>query len=270
MKTKNLIFISTFLIFILLGINCLAQTQNSIILQGQYNNKNLYVQNPIGPLGFGYCVTHVKVNDLLTTDQVLSSAFEIDLSNCDLQHGENVEIQIFYTSGCGPNVLNPEVLQPKSTFEIVNISVDDVGLLSWTTVGEHGALTYVIEQYRWNKWIKIGEVDGNGKPRQTSYSYQTVLHSGTNEFRIYQVDGANNKRYSSITRLDNSKDLEVEIIDRKIKNKLTFSRTTAYEIYDCFGNLILKGYTESVNCKKLEKGDYYVNFDNKNQLISKQ
>ena len=59
-------------------------------------------------------------------------------------------------------VLNPEVLRPKSTFENLSINVDKDQILNWKTKNEQGKFTYIVEQYRWNKWVKIGEVDGTG------------------------------------------------------------------------------------------------------------
>lgn len=52
----------------------------------------------------------------------------------------------------------------KSTFVVADggISCTPDGTLTWTTTGESGKLTFTIEQYRWNKWVAIGEVDGLG------------------------------------------------------------------------------------------------------------
>ena len=49
-----------------------------IILEGNYQGKNLYIQNPFGSGGVGFCVTEVLVNGNITTDEINSSAFEID------------------------------------------------------------------------------------------------------------------------------------------------------------------------------------------------
>ena len=38
-----------------------------IILEGNYQGKNLYVQNPFGSGGVGFCVTEVLVNGNITT-----------------------------------------------------------------------------------------------------------------------------------------------------------------------------------------------------------
>ena len=65
-----------------------------IILEGNYQGKNLYVQNPFGSGGVGFCVTEVLVNGNITTDETNSSAFEIDFKSHKLAIGEKVEIKI--------------------------------------------------------------------------------------------------------------------------------------------------------------------------------
>ena len=55
--------------------------ETNVVLDGHYQGKNLYIQNPFSGSGVGFCVIAVYVNDDVTTDQVNSSAFEIDFAN---------------------------------------------------------------------------------------------------------------------------------------------------------------------------------------------
>ena len=98
--------------------------ESSVVLEGHYQGKNLYVQNPFAGSGVGFCVIAVYINDDVTTDQVNSSAFEIDFSNTPIQKGDPLNVRIQHKNDCLPKVLNPEVLRPKSTFENLSISVD--------------------------------------------------------------------------------------------------------------------------------------------------
>jgi len=110
------------LLLLLLSISTLVLGQNnetSIIHEGHYQGKNLYVQNPFSGSGVGFCVIAVYVNGDVTTDQVNSSAFEIDFSNLSLKVGEPVTVKIQHKLDCLPKVLNPEVLRPRSTFETI-------------------------------------------------------------------------------------------------------------------------------------------------------
>ena len=66
----------------------------ALSVEGTYQGKNLYVQNPFSGSGVGFCVIAVYVNGDVTTDQVNSSAFEIDFSNLSLKVGEPVTVKI--------------------------------------------------------------------------------------------------------------------------------------------------------------------------------
>src|SRR6056297_1911102 len=95
----------------------------NIVLTGVYQGKNLYVMNPFAGDGVGFCVSKVTVNDQVTTDEINSSAFEIDLSVFEFEVGEKLIINIEYKDNCKPKVLNPEVLKARSTFKIQSMRV---------------------------------------------------------------------------------------------------------------------------------------------------
>ncbi|MCS6955620.1 MAG: hypothetical protein NZM44_04625, partial [Candidatus Calescibacterium sp.] len=103
-----------------------------LIVEGKYQNKNIYVQNSYGVSGVGFCVVAVYVNGKLTNDEIHSTAFEIDLSQFKLRYGQEVTIKIVHKDGCPPpRVLNPDALHPIPTFEIIAISMTPDGLLKW-------------------------------------------------------------------------------------------------------------------------------------------
>jgi hypothetical protein len=121
-----------------------------LVIEGKYQNKNVYVHNGLGVGGVGFCTKEIKVNGQITTDEINSSAFEIDLKAMKLKYGDNVVIEIIHNDGCLPKVLNMEDLKPKPTFEVVMMSITPTGLLKWTSKNEMGALPYIIEQFKWN------------------------------------------------------------------------------------------------------------------------
>ena len=207
--------------------------ETNIVLDGHYQGKNLYIQNPFSGSGVGFCVIAVYVNNDVTTDQVNSSAFEIDFSNTDLKPGDPVSVKILHKLDCLPKVLNPEVLRPKSTFEEISIAIEDNQVFKWSTAKEQGELTYIIEQYRWNKWVKVGEVDGKGKIDANSYKFNvgSHIHSGENKFRAKQVDYTGRPRFTKSVTCINSDQMAVSIPNPKMKNTLDFSSETLYEIY---------------------------------------
>jgi hypothetical protein len=235
----------------------------TILLEGNYHGKNLYVQNPFASEGVGFCTFEVKVNGQTSTDEINSSAFEIDLSFFQLPLGSPVEIRIMHKDDCKPKVVNPEVLKPMSTFEVTAIGIDKSGELSVTTTNETGPLAYKVEQFRWNKWVEVGEFEGKGNPEKNEYKVQlTTVHSGQNRFRVKQTDHRGKPRYSFETKTTAvMPEITFQPGDgKKAADVITFSDATLYEIYNSFGNIVSKGVSKSVNVSNLEKGTYYLNY----------
>ena len=179
-----------------ISVACLGINAATLVVEGKYQNKNLFVQNAIGASGVGFCAQEIKVNGRITTDETNSSAFEIDLASLQLKYGEKVTIEINHRDGCTPKVLNLDDLKPKPSFEVLTIGVSPEGLLKWTAKNEAGSLPYIVEQFKWNKWIPVGEVDGIGSPESHGYSFQVSLHSGENKCRVKQK-GLNNTSKTS-------------------------------------------------------------------------
>lgn len=246
-----------------------ANADGVIILEGNYQGKNLYVQNPFAASGVGFCVYEVRVNGNVTTDEWNSSAFEIDFSAQQLKLGDKVEVKISHKDDCKPKVLNPEVLKPKSTFETVAISVDKEGILKLQTKGETGKLTFIVEQFRWNKWVNVGEFEGKGTAGPNDYSFKITPHSGENQFRVKQVDYTGKPRYSTIAKYRSTMP-EVTFSPIKVSKEITFSSETMFEIYDSYGNIVKKGYASMVDVSNLPKGIYYINYDNKTDQFVKK
>ena len=183
--------------------------------------------------------------------------------------GDKVVVKIKHKDDCKPKVLNPEVLKPKSTYEVVSIKVDKDGALNWLTKGESGKLPFVVEQFRWNKWVKVAEVPGKGTDGQNSYSTKVTPHSGENKFRLKQVDFSGNPRYSEPTKF-RSMDPPVTFGPVKVSTDISFSSETMFEIYDSYGNIVKKGFADKVDVSNLQKGIYYLNYDNKSEKFVKK
>ena len=234
-----------------------------IVLEGNYQGKNLFIQNPFSEAGVGFCVFEVTVNDQIATDEINSSAFEIDMNNFGLKMGDRVVVKVKHKDGCTPVVLNPEVLRPKSTFDIVSQTIGKDGVYRWTTSNETGELPYIVEQKRWNKWVKMGEVMGKGRPGEHTYEFKVTPNSGENTYRVKQVDLSKRARFSeTITYTDPSVAL-VTWGPVKAKEEIIFSAKTLYEIYDQYGNIVKRGYADRVEVASLKRDMYYLNYDNK-------
>lgn len=270
--TKAEVFINLRRLFIYLFFSAILYLRGfsqvgTLILEGNYQGKNVYVQNPNASNGVGFCVTEVFVNGNITTDELNQNAFEIDLKAQKLTIGQKLEIKIKYKEDCKPKVLNPEVLKPKSTFEIVTIKIEKDGLLRWSSKLESGKLSFAVEQFRWNKWVKVGEVEGNGTPSINNYSFKVTPHSGKNQIRVRQTD------YTGQPRLSKPVDFisdAANVVFSPIKASKTINFTfldkpveTMYEIYDQYGNIVKRGFGSTVDVSSLLKGGYFLNYDNK-------
>lgn len=245
-----------------------------LVLDGFYQGKNIFVKNPIGSNGVGFCVQEVRINDNVIAIDLNYNAFEIDLRKSQLKFGDKVEVKIIYKSDCNPKILNPEVLYPKSTFEIVNILVDDNFILKWSTLEETGKLNFIIEQFRWNEWRKVGEIEGMGYPALNEYSFKVTPYSGDNQFRVKQVDYTNQPRTSRVAQ-KKSNVPEIIFAPIKVNKEIMFYNSdtlisTMYEVYDRFGSIIKRGFGSKIEVGELEKGVYYLYYDNiMSQFIKK-
>jgi len=267
MKLKKILLLSVFSAF--MGLVSHA----ALSIEGSYQGKNLYVQNPEDGDGFGFCATKVTVNGDVMPGGCSSNAFEIDFSLFNIEIGEPVFIVIEHSDGCKPTILNPEVLLPKSTFNTESITVSPSGALVWKTSNERGKLPFIVEQYRWNKWVQVGEVQGKGTSGTNAYEFQVAPHSGENTVRVVQIDHSGTKRSSKEVKFTST----VPAIEKnpvKVKDVINFTAggkaiETKYEIYDAYGNIVKKGVGTSVPCGNLLKGAYYINFDNKTEKFFK-
>ncbi len=245
----------------------------SLSIEGTYQGKNLYIQNPMDDEGFGFCATKVTVNGDVMPGGTNMGAFEIDFADFNIALGEPIFILIEHNDGCKPKILNPEVLLPASTFVIVTIDIQEDGKLTWQTKDEKGKLPFIVEHYRWNKWVAIGEVQGKGTAGTNNYTFMVSPHSGENTVRVAQVDHSGAKRTSREVKFA-AKTPPVTKNPVKVKDVINFTANgqpveTRFEIYDAYGNIVKKGVGSSVDCSNLLSGAYYINFDNVNEKFIK-
>jgi len=255
------------LILLILVLFQLPVSAGQIEIRGIYQGENLYVKNPFSASGVGFCVYEVTVNGMTSTDEINSTAFEIDLAVYGFSLGEPVVVAINYKEGCVPRVLNAEVLKAKVSFEIEEFKIKGNNVV-WKTRNETGALPFIIEQFRWNKWVAVGKVDGLGSPGINEYSSPVRMHSGENRFRLRQTDSRKKSRISAELVIQSSKE-PVSFTVLPKNDRIEFSSATMYELYDSYGRIVVKGYGESLNTGQLEEGWYYLNYDNQLDMFKK-
>jgi hypothetical protein len=241
--------------------------QDDVVVKGNYYGFNLYVMNP--SVGAGFCVTQVLVNNKPTGDELSSNSFEIDLSLLELKTGEPVTVVIKHTAGCTPTVINPKALAVKQQFSFLSAKADKTAKINWTIKGDIGEDAFIVEQYRWNKWMQIGEVPTQDTVKKEQFSFETHPHSGINTFRIVHTDNTGNPVYSKSIKYT-SKNPEITIESLKVVDKIVFSAETMWEIFDLTGNFISEGYGREIEVLDFEKGKYWLNYDNKSVNFTKK
>lgn len=249
--------ISLLLVFFSSAFSLFSQ-EAKIELNGSYQGYNIYVQNPFppcGPVDTCPCVYKVLVNGIQTKDDIMAPAFQIDLSHYNFKIGDSLTIDIFHTSDCHPKVLSIHHGR-KNVMEISPLTIDANGVLHWKTKNENGLFPFIIESYCWNKWVKLGEVDGKGDSLLNEYSFTILQHSGENVIRIKQQNKPVSESISFTSKIPEIK-YEVD----KLSKIMNFTEETYYEIYNEDGDLLKKGRERHVNLESLKHGNYYLNYD---------
>ena len=248
-----------FLLFAFLSIKGIGQT-DTVTLTGVYQGKNIFLDKT------SLCLKTVYVNGLKYDYEKCYSGhplYEIDFTCLPLVQkvGDKVTIKIIKTKGCKLKVTNPEVLLPKPTFNIISIKVDSSCILHWKTSGEAGILPFIIEAYRWKKWVKVGEIEGLGTSGENEYAFKIKPNSGENMVRISQTG------FSGISKRTDSLFFKTDIPTITIKSQnvtkeIVFSSATMYQLYNHLGVLLKEGYGNAIVSSDLKKGVYYLNYDN--------
>lgn len=264
---KNYFFLLFAVIFI--GNFKVAGSNDSIILNGIYTGKALIIQNPLKDSLFS--VQKINLNGKATMTDVRSSAFELNFSVEGIKENDTVEIIIFYDQTIGkPTIFNPEVLKPSNDFRFISAECDRKKMtINWTVSASNLTEPFEVEQYRWDKWMTIQLVNPQEVKSYPKFSASFVPHSGRNLFRVKYIDAEGTIFYSNDIKYT-SKGKEVMLLSDKVKNTIDFSEETMYQLYDEHGALLLDGWGKTIDIELLDKGKYYLNYDNKTVVVTKR
>ncbi len=266
MKNSTLAFLTIVLVFS--GLNLKA---DDMILKGVYQGKDLYIINPMLDIGEEYCAYEVFVNDKKFEDVINSSAFRISLDYVGLQFGQEYEVVIKHHEDCTPKLVNPEVLKPLCTYEVVSQVLGYDNVLKFVTDNESGKLPFHVEEFRWGKWIEVGRIPGEGGPGRRNYSQKVYPYNGENRYRVYQVDHLNRKFYSDEMVFNIEKEpVTVTTKLTKVAKEIAFSSYTYYAVIDEFGEELISGTGDVVDVSNLKKGEYFLNFENEYVVFKKK
>jgi hypothetical protein len=239
-----------------------------ITLEGVYYGKNLYVINSKTSNPESFCVKSVTVNGKLSNAGTLeSSSIEIDFRAAGLNPGDKVSVQISHIDGCRPVVLNPEVLTSTPACEYTYTKADKT-TLNWNTLGENGPLPFVIETFKWDRWVVLGTVMGKGLPDSSQYKFMVSHLNGVNKYRIKQSDTEGRSKYSPVFEAKSANPLISQAMTKG--GTIIFSNETQYEIYDRAGKLYLEGLSMEADISVLPKGEYILAWDNLTEVFHKK
>ena len=265
MRRRILVFLS--LLFVLPGISAQEAEngeQEELLVDGKYSGGNLYVLNP--SVGNDFSVQRVTLNGKEYPFTHNSNAFEISLA--DYSVNDYVIVQISYLKGTEPKVVNAESLIKESEFALPSFIYDKKAkLIAWNPKEMDPTCIYKLEQFLYGKWIVVKDL---GTPADMiSDSYLPILLTGMNLFRIKQIDPSEKELSSPVVKLK-SPNRKVLLMTDKVKDFIEFTAVTHYELYDANGFFIRRGTAQKVNISDLKKGDYWINFDGKEALITKK
>jgi hypothetical protein len=181
-----------FCIVLLISVNCLAASE--LVIEGLYQGKNLYVQNPYSAGDAEFCTEMVVVNNTVLMTYVKSSAYEIDLSSFKLN--EPVTIKITHKEGCSPKVLNPQAIAGAIPFELTAFSVRS-GAIEWFTQGESAETLYFVERLMDNSWVAITPpIKATGSVSNAAYMLKINNLQEISKYRIRSVNQQGDVLYS--------------------------------------------------------------------------
>lgn len=246
------------LLFGFLALKSLGQSKE-INLEGIYQCKNLYVQDA----SHGYCTFQILVNGTDLTWAIEGAAYEIRLDTLDMMIGDSVFITLKHRGDCIPKFLNPGVLIEQTTYDFVSKKVTADTVLRWTATYQRGKADYRIQQFKWNKWVKVGSVTVTpGDSGTYAYSVASYIHSGENKFRVDRGEPPGCRYNSSVKFRGPGNDVpELSFVLNDDRTRVLFTSKTRFEIYDAYGNIVSNGNGASADISNIRAGTYYINYD---------
>ena len=142
-----------------------------------------------------------------------------------------------------------------SNWRVTDLKANTNGVLSWKSINEPDTASITIQQFRWNKWVKVGQIKGKGEAAN-EYEFRITTHSGENEFRV---------GYSELNLYCESVRIRpqpegLQFRPTRAKDSIWFTEICNYEIHDAYGRRVMKGRAKNIHIKMLKKGVYYINY----------
>lgn len=250
----------TLLILIFAGTYAFTQSKTDTV-KGKFYGENLYIFNP-SVSSSEFCIKRLIVNDDTVQEQLNSNAIELDLINMGLDDKADILVIIEHSINCKPIVVNIEALLPPNPFKFSRPKIRD-NTVQWYIYGVPSDYNFEVQHKKWDKWETVTEVSPLDTIRSRYYEAEVKLHSGDNEFRLYTTNLKGDEVYSRESRYRPPYLDKVELESDRVKEELIFSRQTEYRIYNENNEMMLSGYARYVDVKSLQRGKYWLKYDNR-------
>lgn len=239
-----------------------------LTLEGFYQGKNLFIQNPLSDGDF--CVVSVFLNGEKVVASPKVSVFEVNLSGLNMN--ASIILKVLYRNNCEPKVLNEQVIKSKSRFEYTSVNVD-IDAVNWSTKGEKSGGVFFIQRLSVsNEWEDLQQVECKGNVSANYYSVPSEHCTGLNQYRIKFIEADELIFYSKTVSFHLERK-PITIYPRRVSEVLNFTtdKFIRYTIYNKEGVKLKQGKGTSVNCSDLKPDDHYtVVYDNQKKTFYKK
>ncbi|MDQ3110949.1 MAG: hypothetical protein M3R17_13735 [Bacteroidota bacterium] len=234
--------------------------QDTLVLVGNYTGNNLCARQSFDTSASDFCIKKILVNDGDIFFEK-NPRFTIKLTSLDLHIDDTLKIEIIHDENCSPE-FNMEAICAKCKCDIFSIHIENDSILKWRSAEDYDKFIYIVQQFKWNKWISWDTISSAYKNDTVDYRTRIgkYLHSGENQFRVIAISKGETISSSKVVKMSEKKG--PVLILNQCTTDIKFNHETYWEIYDMYGAKIKQGYGKTVPTQDLDKGGYFLNYDN--------
>ncbi len=239
-----------------------------LTLTGIYQGKDIYVRNPYDLDSRTFCTDEVYVNDALVLSDIRASAYTITLSH--LPSESTVRIRILHKPHCRPEVLNAEAVVTELPFAFRTAAIQE-SVIRWSAEGETAQTAYVVEKDMKSGWVVMTPfILAKNTGDVNTYEVKAEHFSGMNRYRIKASNERGEVRYSEVMAYVSDASPVTFSPRRRVRDRITLSRSAPYKILDEFGELVREGEGATLELADLPPGDYYLHVDRLTEKFTKK
>lgn len=148
-------------------------------------------------------------------------------------------------------------------FAIRELQATKGGTVTWKVENQPAKTEYQVYESRWNKEYLLGKI--KGKKGVSTYTFAADASCGIYHI-IVRAEGKNVK---ATAKADVPEMPVIALKNKSASDFINFSATTRYEVYNRWGNIMLKGCDYRADISTLPQGQYYLNYGDATSEIYK-